>query len=174
MSRAGDVPGVLHLTPVVAPEPEAEGSDWRRGRADGVVPEDYVQGSLAVDFRQDAYDSFFGPQATSTAELPEAGPWADRMLRAVLEVCAGSRPVEQLSRWMSGDVRDRVARRAQLARRRTVRHRPPRVRALLTCHPADGVCELSAVVVLDGRVRALAVRMSGVDGRWVITALELG
>ncbi|OLT15252.1 hypothetical protein BJF86_09225 [Serinicoccus sp. CNJ-927] len=174
MSRATSVPGVLHLTPVVPPEPGADGGDWRSGRRTAAPAEDYVQGALAVDFRHDAYDSFFGPQATPTTDLPEASAWAERMLRAVLEVCAGSRPVEQLSRWLSPDVRDRIGRRGQLARRRAGRHRPPRVRTLLTCHPADGVCELSAVILLDGRVRALAVRMSGVDGRWVITAFELG
>ena len=37
-----------------------------------------------------------------------------------------------------------------------------------------GVCEIAAVVWTDGRVRALALRMSGVDGRWLITAWELG
>ena len=68
-----------------------------------------------------------------------------------------------------------ILREGQLARRRGRRtHRPPVVRTLRTCHPADGVCEVSAVVWADGRVRALALRMTGVDGRWLITAWELG
>lgn len=169
-------PGVLHLRVVDVPEPPAEGADWTHPEAQAAPHgDDYVQGTLAVDFRHGAYDSYFGPQATATHDLPEARPWADRMVRALLEICAGTRPVDQLSRWLAPEVRDRVARRSTLARRRgRCRSGPPVVRALLACHPADGVCEVAAVVHLDGRVRALALRMSGVDGRWVITALELG
>ena len=48
------------------------------------------------------------------------------------------------------------------------------VRAVLTCLPCNGVCEASAVVIDRGRVRALALRMEGLDGRWRVTALEIG
>lgn len=175
MTGAESAPGVLHLRLVGTAEPAAEGVDWQAAPPEMPARDDYVQGSLAVDFRQEAYDTFFGPQATATDDLPEARAWADRMIRALLEIYAGTRPVDQLSRWMAPEVRERVARRAQLARRRgPQRAQPPRVRALRECHPADGVCEIAAVVHLDGRVRALALRMSGVDGRWLITALELG
>lgn len=175
----GATPGVLRLARVRPAEPATDGPDWSGGAGatdeglDG--PDGYVQGSLAVDFRQDAYDSFFGPQATGTADLPPAPEWATRIIRATLEAWDGSRPADQLSRWLAPEVRERVARRGQLARRRGRRPlRPPRVRSLLTCHPADGVCEVSAVVHSDGRIRALALRMSGVDGRWLVTAFELG
>lgn len=185
-------PPVLRLTPAPRTEPPADGADWSSAGPPGSlaghddlagdaapVPEDhgerYVQGSLAVDLRHEAYDSFFGPQATGTALLPEAEAWARRIMIAVLEACDGTRPADQLTRWLAPEVRERVTRRGQLARRRARRpHRPPRVRALLSCHPADGVCEVSAVVQSEGRVRALALRMSGVDGRWLVTALELG
>lgn len=170
-------PPVVRLAPAPAAEPPSVGPDWHgtRGRAGREPSGRYVQGALAVDFRQDAYDSFFGPQATGTAELPPAEVWARKLIQAILEVCEGSRSPDQLSRWLAPDVRERVARRGVLARRRTRRpHRAPLVRALLLCHPADGVCEVSAVVHSSGRVRALALRMSGVDGRWLITALELG
>jgi hypothetical protein len=40
--------------------------------------------------------------------------------------------------------------------------------------PADGVAEASAVFRGGGNVRALAFRLEGLDGRWRITALELG
>ncbi|WP_130012091.1 Rv3235 family protein [Serinicoccus sediminis] len=176
MTGTAGAPGVLHLRLVDAAEPAAEGADWTRAGAGAQVEDgDFVQGTLAVDFRHEAYDSFFGPQATATGDLPEARAWAGRTIRALLEICAGARPVEQLSRWLAPDVREGIARRATLARRRGhCRSGPPVVRALLVCHPADGVCEVAAVVHLDGRVRALALRMSGVDGRWVVTALELG
>lgn len=178
-------PPVLRLAPAPRAEPDADGCDWSptgvTARAGASVPRpvpgegSYVQGSLAVDLRGEAYDSYFGPQATGTAALPDAEAWARRIITAVLEASDGTRSAGQLTRWLVPEVRERVARRGLLARRRGRRpHRPPRVRALLACHPADGVCEVSAVVQGEGRVRALALRMSGVDGRWLVTALELG
>lgn len=171
---ASTPPPVLRLAPAPRTDPDAPGPDWHdvagtpsRGR--------YVQGSLAVDFRDGSDDSFFGPQATSTPYLPEPRAWARRMVQAVLETYDGSRSADQLTRWVVPEVRERAHRRGQLARRRGRRaHRPPVVRAVLACQPADGVCEVSAVVWVEGRVRALALRMCGVDGRWLITAWELG
>lgn len=170
-------PAVIRLMPAPAAEPASEGPEWHgpRGGASAQPEARYVQGSLAVDFRRGAQDSFFGPQATGTADLPAADLWARKLVQATLEVCEGTRSADQLTRWLAPDVRERVARRGVLARRRARRpHRAPLVRAVLLCHPADGVCEVSAVVYSSGRVRALALRMSGVDGRWLITALELG
>lgn len=172
---ARSVTPVLRLAPAPASEPAADGVDWHAGGSDRDPGAGYVQGSLAVDFRRDAHDSFFGPQATGTADLPPVEVWARKLIQATLEVCEGTRSADQLTRWLAPDVRERVARRGLLARRRARRpHRAPVVRALLTCLPADGVCEVSAVVHTAGRVRALALRMSGVDGRWLVTALELG
>lgn len=166
---------VVRLRPAPRTDPVSIGPDWADSATREPEASDYVQGSLAVDFRRGAYDSFFGPQASATRDLPEAAAWARRMIQALLEVCDGSRPAEQLARWLDKDVHERVARRGALARRRGGRRHPPAlVRALHLCHPADGVCEVSAVVRSQGRVRALALRMSGVDGRWLITALELG
>lgn len=165
---------VLRVLPAPATEPVADGQDWDTAPEPASTPR-FVQGCLAVDLRHQHEDSFFGPQATSTPDLPEAGPWARRMIRAVLETFEGSRSPDQLSRWVVPEIRERAHRRGLLARRRGRRTgRPPVVRALLTSHPADGVCEVAAVVQADGRVRALALRMSGVDGRWLITAWELG
>ncbi|WP_122262312.1 Rv3235 family protein [Ornithinimicrobium cerasi] len=167
-------PAVMRLVPAPRTDPRSPGPDWGDD-AVAATTGPYVQGSLAVDFRDRSVDSFFGPQATPTPELPEPGAWARRMIQAVLETYDGTRSADQLSRWVVPEIRERAQRRGQLARRRGRRaHRPPVVRTLLTCLPADGVCEVSAVVWSDGRVRALAVRMCGVDGRWLITAWELG
>ena len=48
------------------------------------------------------------------------------------------------------------------------------VRSVRLCEPADGVAEASAVVVDGGRVRALAFRLVGLDGRWRVEALQVG
>jgi len=135
----------------------------------------YVQGILAVDFDRSREDTYFGPQATAARDLPEPGPWARAMIRAALEVVDGTRPAHQLSRWLTPEIHDRLARRGLLSRRR--RTRPCHlntVRTVLTCEPTDGVVEVSAVVAHGGRVRALAMRMVGADHRWLITVFDLG
>jgi hypothetical protein len=44
----------------------------------------------------------------------------------------------------------------------------------MICEPVDGVVEGCAVILDNGRVRALAMRLIGVDGRWVISELQVG
>ncbi len=167
-------PPVLRVLPAPGTDPQPEGQDWGE-EVDPPPAPGYVQGCLAVDFRGNADDAFFGPQATSTPDLPEAVAWARRMIQALLETYEGVRSPDQLSRWVVPEIRERAARRGLLARRRGRRPgRPPVVRSVHPCYPADGVCEIASVVWVDGRVRALAMRMSGVDGRWLITAWELG
>lgn len=135
----------------------------------------FIQGSLAVDFRPEEHDEFFGPQTTSRSDLPDPDTWARRLITAILETMDGLRPPNQLSRWVSPDIRDRINRRGILARQRRQRPSgPPQVRTLRVCEPADGVAEVAAVISHRARVRALALRMTGVDGRWLITTLELG
>lgn len=172
--RRPGAPAVLRVLPAPVTDPAAEGQDW----GEEVAPRSatrYVQGCLAVDFRGEAVDAFFGPQATSTPDLPAAVPWGRRMIQAMLEAYEGVRSPDQLSRWVVPEIRQRAHRRGLLARRRgRGTGRPPVVRSVHPCFPADGVCEIAAVVWVDGRVRALAMRMSGVDGRWLVTAWELG
>jgi hypothetical protein len=109
----------------------------------------------------------------------------------LVEVVAGVRPVEQLRRWTSDEVYDRVRQERAITHVRgpspgggsghRVREpdriaRPPavrvRVRAVRVCIPTDGVAEASAVVEHGGRIRALALRMEAVDGRWRLLAYD--
>lgn len=135
----------------------------------------YVQSALAIDFRECGEDPLFGPQATRRSELPDPGPWARQIVAAVLECTTGLRPVGQLARWLDTLPREMVARRYTIAQRRGTR---PLGRSgvlrVRVCEPADGVAEVSLVVQHEGRVRAVAARLSGVDGRWLVTALQIG
>lgn len=149
----------------------------------------FVQDLLAVDFTCASDDQLFGPQPTPSSQLPPAAPWAARMCQALVEVMHGARPAAQVMRWTTPEVHAALARRgASAARRgvarglsdrtarpgtvtRTVRTRVTRVRV---CHPCADVAEC-AVVVIDGtRVRAVAMRLIGRDGRWVVEALQVG
>jgi len=144
----------------------AASRDRRRG---------YLQPALRVVLNTEDIDPHFGPQATRTSLLPEPRAWLQRMAGAMLECMTGVRSTSQIARWVSPLVYERVNARSVIAKRRGARplHRSL-VRRVHLCEPDDGVVEASVVVQHDGRVRAMALRMVGVDGRWMVTAMELG
>ena len=177
--------GVLHVAPPTRPLPPPISLDeaLRRSRLAIEAREGrsgYVQGTLAVDFAAASDEQFFGPQRTLREDLPDPTTWAPRITLALLEVMTGVRPAPQVLRWTSPEVYAVVARRSALVARRVAEGNAPRARPRLrvlrvrVCEPADGVAE-AAVVVSDGpRVRAVAVRLVGQDGKWRVSALQVG
>jgi hypothetical protein len=122
-----------------------------------------------------------GPARTARADLPDPQLWAARLAQAVVEVCAGGRPLTQLLRWTSNEVycelagqyRPRVRPTARPGSNvRVLRQRCDQVRSVHVCEPADGVAEASAVVAGTTRWWALALRLEGLNGRWVLTRVE--
>ncbi|WP_338748265.1 Rv3235 family protein [Janibacter alittae] len=140
----------------------------------------YVQDSLAVDFAAASDEQLFGPQPTRTCDLPDPRQWAAHIAQALVEVMHGVRPPSQVMRWATPEIYtvvarrgSRTARRATRARGRRRAHRT-RVTRVLICEPADDVVEASVVLIDGERVRALALRLVGRDGRWVVEALQIG
>ncbi len=165
----------LRSLPVPVTEPPAG-----RPRVNRVPP---TQGTLALSFGgcETAYaeDADFGHRPTSSTELPDPAATCAALVRAVVEVLAGVRPVTQLARWTTHEVHAALTRRTALAARTRPTGQPRLTRAAVVrgvrvCVPADGVAEVSAVVIDAERVRAVAVRLEGLDGRWRATALEVG
>ena len=144
-------------------------------------PSPFVQGTLAVDFSR-GYDpvqdpagrDFFGPQRTMSRQLPEPDAWVTHMAQALVEVMSGARQAPQVLRWTTPEVYEVVARRNAVSARRSMVARRALVRRVRICEPADGVVEACAVVVDNGRVRAIAMRLIGVDRRWVVSELQVG
>ena len=139
----------------------------------------YIQDALAVDFAAATDEQVFGRQSTARAHLPDPHEWAAHLAQAIVEVMAGSRSAPQVIRWTTTEVYAVIARRhAVAARRAAVSGHGKRVRAVvkrvIVCEPADGVAEATAVVIDGTRVRALAMRMVGQDGRWRVEALQVG
>lgn len=125
----------------------------------------------------------FGPapraerrRRTPEVDLPEPRRWAARLAQAVLEALSGQRPVQQLSRWTDEPVFVALSRRAGLraARRRprTSAHRLT-VRSVRASRPAPHAVEACVVVQTGARSRAVALRLEGLDGRWLCTALDV-
>lgn len=110
-----------------------------------------------------------GVRKTATADLPSAEYTAVVLARAVVEVLSGHRSVDQLAGHCAPEVH------AGLLLRLPPGPTPlPHLMTVRVCEPADGAAEVSAVFRRDGKVHAVAFRIQGVDGRWRITALELG
>jgi hypothetical protein len=158
--------------PPVIPDPEWSPSD--------AAPSPYIQDALAVDFTTLTDEQLFGAQPTRRDDLPDPQEWGAHVAQALVEVMAGSRPAPQLLRWTVPEVYAVVARRAVVSARRAGSRRTGSevrrtvVRRVRVCEPADGVAEVSAVVVDGSRVRAVAFRMVGLDGRWRVEALQVG
>lgn len=150
-----------------------------RRSADEMGHPAYVQDALAVDLSVASDEQLFGPQSTARADLPDPGPWAGQIAQAILEVMSGLRPAPQVLRWTTPPVYAVIARRGALAARRRAAGtrsaaRRAVVRTVHVCEPADGVAECSVVVSEGVRVRAMAVRLAGQDGRWRVEALQIG
>ena len=165
----------LRSLPVPVTEPAPGG---RRS-----LPEPMTQGALALSFggfeHGLADDPDFGRQPTPSMALPDPTATCSAVVQAVVEVLGGVRPVSQLVRWTTHEVHAALSRRTALAARMRPHGGAPSaraavVRAVRVCLPADGVAEASAVVIDADRVRAVAVRLEGLDGRWRATALEVG
>ena len=144
-------------------------------------PSPFVQGTLAIDFSVQ-YDQdqdpegrdYFGPQRALSRDLPEPETWVRHIAQALVEVMSGARPAPQVIRWTTPEVYAVVARRSAASGRRSAVAKRALVRRVRICEPADGVVEACAVVVDNGRVRALAMRLTGVDRRWVVSELQVG
>ncbi len=102
-----------------------------------------------------------------------------------LEVLAGTRPLQQLARWLDPENYERLQLRANLvrcirppaadagaARTRTPRHVV--IRSVRVCPVSADVYETSVVAFDQTRVRAVALRIEQRRGSWRITALEIG
>lgn len=93
----------------------------------------------------------------------------------MLQVVAGARPASQIARFATPEVSESlVRRRGSGARTRGAGLRPLRVRAVVLSEPRDGIVDASVVVDDGRRARALALRLTGLDGRWVVTDLQVG
>lgn len=110
-----------------------------------------------------------GVRLTASENLPPAKRSASVLARALVEVLSGRRPVAQLRVHCAPEIYAGL-----LDRPAPVPMSLPHLLTVHVCEPADGVAEVSAAFRRAERVRALAFRIQGVDGRWRITALQLG
>lgn len=119
-------------------------------------------------------DAWVSPDRTPSRDLPPAQPVVAGLAQVLVEVLAGLRNVTQLRRdttpELYGDLVETVARLRRPGPRRPM---SKAVRSLHLQQRPEGVVEACVSVIAgQGRVRALALRLEGHDGRWRCTALD--
>jgi hypothetical protein len=118
--------------------------------------------------------SIFAPKRSRPGDLPDAAAFGRRLLVAIMEAKAGRRTFHQLAAHLSQGVYSGLVN--DLARPERLRSWRGRItiRSVRVFEPADGVAELSAVVAVGPRYRAVAARLEGRNGRWRCVRLQLG
>ena len=89
------------------------------------------------------------------------------MILSVLEIWAGKRSPNQLARWCHSKVYQELVKSV---RTQSV---VGKLRKIHIREPLDGLCEATATVRFNERLRSIAIRLEGVDGRWLCTELKL-
>jgi len=121
----------------------------------------------------------FERQRTPAAALPDPGPLVRNLARCAVEIMAGVRDPEQIARWLDPPVYAQLLARAVIAARAraaTGRRATMPTISMGSCridHPTDDAVEAVAIVHTPARVRAVAVRLAGIDGRWRATQLAV-
>lgn len=111
---------------------------------------------------------------------------ARSVAQGALEVLGGSRPLQQMARWLDPENYERLQLRANLVRCissapikpggqvQASTHRHVVVRSARVCPVSPGIYEASVVAFDQKRVRAVALRIEQRRGMWRVTALEIG
>lgn len=124
-------------------------------------------------------DEFFGAQPALRSALPNPQPLLENLTRCVIEILAGARELEQISRWVSDDVyrhllkRVVLSARARQAKGQVVRRPNFAIGSTSVYEPRDGVIEAVVIVRGKARTRAVALRLEGLDNRWRATAINV-
>lgn len=137
---------------------------------------------LSRPTRSDSYTreerTLFGAQRTGSEGLPDPEKLVRNLALSAVEIIAGTRPLDQISCWITSDVAAELSLRRSLQMQRNAiakdnRTVPHVFGSSLVTSPKDGVIE--AVVTVHSRIKskAVAVRLESLDSRWRATALSV-
>ena len=175
----------LSYAPAFEPPYDDEAGEDSAGSVSGSMPLPFGPRRLALvppltsrasRSHGDDDDAFFGPQRTTASVLPDVAAWSHRFVQVLLETVEGRRGVTQVAKFVSpmlvADIERKSGIRARMAAARTA-GQPVVVRSVRVCELDDGIAEVSAVVRRGARTLAVALRLEGIDGRWMCTALQM-
>ena len=113
------------------------------------------------------FDAEFAPQPTSAIELPKIEPLIQKFIHNAVEIWSGRRSPQQLQQLCHYTVFGELQRKAGSIKELG------RVRKTRITEPLDGVCEATVTIRFGDRLRVVAIRFEGLDGRWLCTCLRL-
>ena len=113
------------------------------------------------------FDPEFAPEPTSAEDLPDITELMSQFMHNVLEIWAGRRSASQVQAMchhlIFADIQRTAGQQKVLGK----------IRKIKLTQPLDGICESTITVRFGDRMRAIAIRFEGVDGRWLCTELDL-
>ncbi len=122
---------------------------------------------LTPSLFHEEFDRDDQPKPTSAGELPQISEWSFAFIVNLLEILSGHRqPAQVMARC------HRVIYHQLLTKAGTDKVLG-KLRSVHLQEPLDGLCEVSATIRYGDRLKALALRFEGVDGRWLCTVLEI-
>lgn len=132
-----------------------------------------LSGGRGVSLLQPDVD--FDRRPTPMWQLPDPKVATARIAQVLIDVMVGQRPVSQLNSVTTASVRADILRTVEGLPISTsaLRVRLQVVSVRVTT-PGPTVVEASAVIRGTQRSRAMALRLEGLDGRWLCTALRVG
>lgn len=119
------------------------------------------------------------PDAAAGDVALDPAPLLVNLTRCVVEILAGVRNLDQLSRWVTDDVHTHLVRRVTIAARARAmsgaQAQRPRlvVGEPIVSRPSDGVIEAVVMVHQPARSRAVAIRLDELGGRWRASAITV-
>ncbi|PRY68949.1 hypothetical protein B0I08_103154 [Glaciihabitans tibetensis] len=124
-------------------------------------------------------DDFFDFQPSLREELPDPAPLLENLAKSAFEIIAGARDLDQIARWVTDPVYRDLLRRVILGTRVRRRNNAPvprprvSVMSMTMFEPRDGVIEATILLNTHPRVRAVAIRLEGLDKRWRASVLAV-
>lgn len=120
----------------------------------------------------------FGPKRTSAQGLPNPELIVKSLALSAIEIIEGTRPLDQISAWITSSVAAALSLRRTLTLQRRavsgdVRQVPHTFGRSLITSPADGVIEATVTIHSKVKSRAVAVRLESIDHRWRATELSV-
>lgn len=120
-------------------------------------------------------DVDFDRRPTPMWQLPDPKLATARIAQVLIDVMVGQRPVSQLNSVTNAAVRADILRTvARLPMSTNAARVRLQVVSVRVTTPGPTVVEASAVIRGTKRSRAMALRLEGLDGRWLCTALRVG
>ena len=113
------------------------------------------------------FDAEFAPEPTSASDLPDINELTSQFIHNVVEIWAGRRSASQVQSMCHHLIF------ADLQRNAGHQKIIGRVRKIKVTQPLDGISETTVTVRYGDRLRVVAIRFEGLDGRWLCTALNL-